>query len=120
MLLPPHDVLREQLTSLFHGHALWMPDPADLYEHVSIGDVGYVKNGYFSRMFNVLLDWNNNNPLNYTPYDSESNTESQPENYVCLEMGRFNNIRRTTLNKGDYYSRYLQEGTNHTTQNPDE
>ena len=118
MLLPPPDVLREHLTSLFHGHALWMPDPANLYERVSIGDVGYVKDGYFVRMFNVLLDWSNQ--LNHTLRDPEPNPESQPENYVCLEMGRFNNIRQTTLSKGDYYSRFVQEVANSTTQNPDE
>ena len=118
MLLPPQDVLREQLTSLFHGHALWMPDPANLYERVSIGDVGYVKDGYFVRMFNVLLDWNN--PLNYTLYDSEPNVESQPENYACLEMGRFGNIRQTTLSKGEYYSRFVQEGANPATHDPNE
>jgi len=118
MLLPPPDVLREQLTSLFYGHALWMPDPA-FYERVSIGDVGYVKEGYFVRMFNVLLDWSN--PSNYTLYE-ESNSESQPENYVRLDMGRFNNIRQTTLSKGDYYSRCVtvQEVANPAAHNPEE
>lgn len=117
MLLPPHDVLREHLTSLFHGHALWMPDPANLYERVSIGDVGYVKDGYFVRMFNVLLHWSN--PLNFTLY-GETSSESEPENYVCLDMGRFNNIRQTTLSKGDFYARTVQEGTNPATHDPDE
>ena len=117
MLLPPPDVLREQLTSLFHGHALWVPDPANLYERVLIGDVGYVKDGYFVRMFNVLLDWSN--PLNFMPYSDES-PESQPDNYVCLEMGRFNNIRQAKLSKGEYYSRFVQEGANPATQDPNE
>jgi hypothetical protein len=26
-----------------------------LYDEVSIGDVGYMKNGFFYRMFNVIL-----------------------------------------------------------------
>jgi len=105
MLLHPADVLREQLTSLSHGYPLWMPDPANFYERVSIGDVGYVKDGYFVRMFNVLLDWSN--PSNFLPY-SESSPESQPDNYVCLEMGPFNQIRQATLSKGVYYSRFVQ------------
>ena len=103
MLLPAFDVFREQLTPLFHGHALWMPDPANLYERVSIGDVGFVKNGYFVRMFNVLLDWSN--PTNYLLYDAESNPESQPENYVRLDLGPFVNIKQSRFSKGDYYSR---------------
>jgi hypothetical protein len=120
MLLPSPDVYREQLTALFHGHALWFPDPANLYERVSIGDVGYVKDGYFVRMFNVLLGWDN--PSNYSHYSEEASTESMPENYVCLDMGRFNNVRQTTLSKGDYYSRSLavQEVANPAAQIPGE
>ena len=79
-----------------------MPDPANLYERVSIGDVGYIKDGYFVRK---LLDWSI--PSNYALY-SESSPESQPDNYVCLEMGPFNQIRQATLSKGVYYSRFVQ------------
>ena len=119
-LLPPYDVLREQLTSLFHGHALWLPDPGSLYERVSIGDIGYVKDGYFVRMFNVLLEWDD--PLNYILYDSIPDSQNMPEGYTPLDMGRFSNIRQSRLSKGDYYSRFVtsQEVTNVGAQNPDE
>jgi len=82
-----------------------MPDPANFYERASIGDVSYVKDGYFVRMFNVLLDWSN--PSSFLPY-SESSPESLPDNYVCLEMGPINQIRQATLSKGVYYSRFVQ------------
>jgi|HubBroStandDraft_3_1064219.scaffolds.fasta_scaffold154725_1 hypothetical protein len=56
MPVEPWNVYREQLSSLFHGYALWEPDPVRaLYDEVSIGDVGYMKNGFFYRMFNVIL-----------------------------------------------------------------
>ena len=104
MLSPPYCVYREQLTSLFHGHALWEPDPTGLYAEVSIGDVGYVKEGCFIRMFNVLLEWND--PLNYSL--------CEPEQYEPLDLGPFSNTCESKFVKGDYYSRYVtlyQEST---------
>ena len=87
--------LSEQLTSLFHGHALWEPDPTNVYPHVSIGDVGYVREGHFCRLFNVLLEW-----------DHPSNrTFVQPEPYTRLDVGPFTNIRELVFPRGDYYSR---------------
>jgi len=50
-----YDTYRDQLASLYHGRAPWMPDPAGLYDRVRVGDVGYVKQGNFLRMFSALL-----------------------------------------------------------------
>ncbi|KAI9445965.1 hypothetical protein H4582DRAFT_2163098, partial [Lactarius indigo] len=36
------------------GHALWDPDPGQ-YPPVQVGDVGYIRNGKFHRLFNALL-----------------------------------------------------------------
>ncbi|KAI0292229.1 hypothetical protein B0F90DRAFT_1616255, partial [Multifurca ochricompacta] len=92
-----YNVYREQLTSLYHGHALWDPDPANLYDRVSVGDVGYVKEGYFYRMFNVRLPW-----------DHPSNRMlGEPDVYEPVDLGPFENIRRSRLPRGDYYSRYV-------------
>jgi hypothetical protein len=113
MPLPPYNVYREQLTSLFHGHALWEPDPFNLYAQVSVGDVGYVREGCFFRMFNVLLDWND--PSNYTL--------CEPEPYARLDLGPFVNVRELMFSKGEYYSRYVtsfQEPTNTMAAGPDE
>jgi hypothetical protein len=94
---PPDEVYRDQLISLFYGHALWSPDPALQYERVEIGDVGYVKDGYFVRMFNVLLPW-----------DHPSNPRScTPEQYTPLDIGLFSNTKKTRFAKGDYYSRHV-------------
>jgi hypothetical protein len=55
----PSNTYREQLTSLYHGLALWKPNPVEgIYDQVSIGDVGYISSeGIFIRMFNVTLPW---------------------------------------------------------------
>ncbi|KAI9456371.1 hypothetical protein BJY52DRAFT_1121208 [Lactarius psammicola] len=88
-----YDTYRDQLASLYHGHALWVPDPARLYDRVRIGDVGYVKQGHFLRMFNVLL-----------PADDDTQEDGVPEGFVPLNMGPFRNIRTLHLFHGDYCS----------------
>ena len=52
-----YDVFRHHLAIKFpaYGHALWEPDPGNLYPAVEIGDVGYIFEGRFHRLFNVLL-----------------------------------------------------------------
>ena len=50
-------IFREELAIRYpaHGHALWEPDPGGLYETVQVGDVGFIREGYFYRLFNALL-----------------------------------------------------------------
>ena len=106
-----YNIYREQLTSLFHGHALWQPDGHPT--GVSVGDVGYVRKGCFFRMFNVLLEWND--PSNYSL--------CEPEPYDRLDLGPFVNTRESRFSKGDYYSRYVtpfEETMNPMTAGPDE
>ena len=95
MSLAPFHIYREHTASLYHGHGLWEPDPGGLYQQVAIGDVGFINNGYFVRMFNVQLEWND--PLNLTLLT--------PEPYPRLESGPFVNISQSSFPKGDYYSR---------------
>lgn len=37
-----------------HGHALWEPDPGGLFHTVAVGDVGFIRDGYFCSLFNAL------------------------------------------------------------------
>ena len=109
--MPAYNIYREQLTSLFHGHALWQPDGPDA-TGVSVGDVGYVREGRFIRMFNVLLEWNH--PLN--------NSLCQLEPYDRLDLGPFVNIRELAFSKGDHYSQHVtpyQETMNPMTAGPE-
>ncbi|KAF8265211.1 hypothetical protein EI94DRAFT_366055 [Lactarius quietus] len=52
-----YDIFRDQLAIRFpaYGHALWEPSPGDLYDVASVGDVGYISEGRFHRLFNILL-----------------------------------------------------------------
>jgi hypothetical protein len=112
MPLPPYYIYRDQLTSLYHGLALWEPDPGNLYETVSVGDVGYVTDGYFVRMFNVLLAWDH--PSNQTC--------CTPDFYEPVDLGPFVNIRESKFTGGDYCSRHVatQEHNAGAHRSPDE
>src|SRR6266567_1347860 len=89
----PYGLYREELTSLGHGLALWNPEPPKgSYDNVSIGDVGFIREGTFFRMFNVILPW-----------DDESNrAPSNPAPLKSLDCGPFPNITENTLVKGHY------------------
>jgi hypothetical protein len=100
---PPFVVYRDQLTALSHGLALWNPDPPkNIYNNVSIGDVGYLHEGMFIRMFNVTLPWNH--PSN--------GLLGKPEPYYPLDCGPFTNTIEARFDKVDYYSRSVTAKTN--------
>jgi hypothetical protein len=88
-----YDIYRDQLASLYHGHALWQPDPAGLYDRVNVGDVGIVKQGHFLRMFNALL-----------PAGDAAQVYGVPDGFVQLNMGPFQNVRELNLPLGNYCS----------------
>ena len=100
----PFDVYRDHLSALSQGLALWNPSPPEgIYGQVSIGDVGYIVQGSFIRMFNVIRPW-----------DDESNRKfGEPVRYEPL---KFDNraIRRTTFDTTDYCSSSVsrEENTN--------
>jgi hypothetical protein len=52
-----YDIYRDRLatTHASFGYALWKPGPEAGYGPVRIGDVGYVGEGKFHRLFNALL-----------------------------------------------------------------
>jgi hypothetical protein len=97
----PFHIYQEQLSSIYHGLALWKPNPEGLYDRVTIGDVGYVNEGAFIRMFNVTL-----------PCDDESNkTLGDPFHYGPLSPDSFT-IRSETFGKSDHYSRGVSREDN--------
>jgi hypothetical protein len=99
----PFAVYRDQLTALSHGLALWNPDPPKkIYNNVSIGDVGYLHEGTFIRMFNVTLPWNH--PSN--------GLLGKPEHYEPLDCGPFTNAIEAHFDKVDHYSRFVTAETN--------
>ena len=100
---PPFNVYRDELTSLSHGLALWNPNPPkDIYNNVSIGDVGYLQKGTFIRMYNVMLPW-----------DHPSNrTLGIPEPYEPLDCGPFARTLKEHFDRVDHYSRFVSAVTN--------
>ena len=97
----PTDIYRQQLTSLYHGLALWKPNPVEaIYDRVSIGDVGYISSeGIFIRMFNVTL-----------PSNSQSNRRlAEPEPYDPLTLAH---IIRENFGQVDYYTRHVSRKEN--------
>ena len=99
----PFTVYRDQLTALSHGLALWNPNPPKkIYDNVSIGDVGYMHDGTFIRMFNVTLPW-----------DHPSNKLlGKPEPYDALDWGPFTNTIESHFDRVDHYSRSVTAETN--------
>ena len=65
-----------------------------LYNSVSIGDVGYINEGLFCRMFNVTLPWD----------DPSNNKLGHVEFYQPLDCGHFVNSHETPFVKGNYHS----------------
>ena len=105
----PYNIYREQLSSQHHGLALWDPSPLQgLFNdpgHVSIGDVGYLDNGAFVRIFNVKL-----------PRDSPSNSFIEiPEGYKPLEPEHFDNVRRGEVRQEEYLSHLSRVDNVHAT-----
>jgi hypothetical protein len=51
------DIFREGLATKYslYGHALWDPSPGGHNTAVEIGDVGFIREGRFHRLFNIPL-----------------------------------------------------------------
>jgi hypothetical protein len=98
----PSIVYRDQLSALSHGLALWNPNPPKkIYNYVSIGDVGYLHEGMFIRMFNVTLPWD----------DPSNGLLGKPEPYDPLDCGPFTNTIEAHFKKIDHYSRFVTADT---------
>jgi hypothetical protein len=96
-----YDVFREQLGIQYpkYGHALWEPSPGQLYSPVEVGDVGYVRDGKFHRLFNALL-----------PEDHPSHCRfGVPEYHEPLTPNRLEHIDTGTLSANHYCSRGVIE-----------
>ena len=102
----PFNVYREELSSHNHGLALWDPKPVEnLYKqpgHVSIGDVGYLEDGAFMRMFNVTLPWD----------DPSNELLGKPEKYERIEPCYFSNVRDNEIREGEHYTLHVSKVDN--------
>ena len=101
------NIFREELAIRYpaHGHALWEPDPGGLYEAVEVGDVGFIRKGYFYRLFNALL-----------PRDTPSDSDSfhGPRYPPQLKPKNLRHIRKTRDNHQDFYSKNVTKQPHHS------
>ena len=96
----------QQLSSHNHGLALWDPKPVEnLYKqpgHVSIGDVGYLDNGAFMRIFNVTLPWD----------DPSNRLLGEPGKYEIIEPRYSNNVRNNEIREAVYCTPHVSKVDN--------
>jgi hypothetical protein len=80
---------------------LWNPVTHD---NVSIGDVGYLHEGTFVRMFNVMLPWDHPSNI-FMPLE-------MPDPYDQLDVGPFTNTIETQFDEVVLVSRFVTAETN--------
>ena len=87
-----YDIFWHHLSIKFpaYGYALWDPDPGNLYPAVEVGDVGYICEGKFHRLFNVLLPADD---LTHCNFDVPEYHEQ-----LTLNMGDHINISKLSPN----------------------
>ena len=84
-----HSIFREELAITYptYGNALWEPDPGGQYSAVEVGDVGFIRRGYFQRLFNVLHPKDHASHRNspFVPEDHEQ-LETIPNHIITNEI----------------------------------
>ena len=90
-----YDIFRGQLAIKYpaYGLALWEPSLPRLYSPVEIGDVGFIREGRFHRLFNALLS-----------ADHPSHKLGVPEYHEPLIPKLSDHIIYGTLSPSHYYS----------------
>ncbi|KAN0124794.1 hypothetical protein V8E52_001346, partial [Russula decolorans] len=97
------------------GHALWEPDPGGRYTFVEIGDVGFIRQGYFHRLFNILL-----------PEDHPSHHDGVPQHHEPLVLRMASPTNTGTLQPNNLRSNggnrvpHSQYSSSLTSHRPDE
>ncbi|KAI9434972.1 hypothetical protein H4582DRAFT_730175 [Lactarius indigo] len=83
-----YDIFRHHLAMTFpaYGYALWEPGPGNLYPAVEVGDVGYICQGRFRRLFNALLPAEHPSHSNFGVPEYHEQLTLNIENHI--EIGR--------------------------------
>ena len=90
-----YDIFREELANKYsiYGHALWEPSPGGHYTAVDIGDVGFIREGRFHRLFNILLSG-----------DDPSHQDGVPQGHEPLVLRTGSPVDTSTLGPNDFRS----------------
>ena len=87
------------------GRPLWEPDPGGLYDAVQVGDVGFIRDGYFYRLFNAL-------PPRDRPSDHPPESEADFPDYLQrLQPKTPNHIRAIRDHSKDFRSKNVTEAS---------
>ena len=97
-----YDIFREELAIRYpaYGHALWNPSPGGRYNAVEIGDVGFIREGYFHRLFNVLL-----------PEDHQSHQDGVPQHHEPLILRTSSPTNTGTLQPNNLRSHGVKDNS---------
>ena len=90
-----YEIFREQLAIKYssYGYALWEPRPTNPYRPVQIGDVGFIPDGRFYRIFSALL-----------PADDPSQEFGVPEYHEPLVPTLSDHVATVPLDRNNYCS----------------
>ena len=88
--MPECDIFREQLAIKYplYGHALWEPSPRYPNKPVQVGDVGFIREGKFRRLFNALLPENDPSHECGVPECHEPLVPSLPDHLEIRSLAR--------------------------------
>ena len=77
-----------------YGYALWESDPGEQYPPLAVGDVGFIREGKFRRLFNALLS-----------EDHQSHERfGVPGGHEPLQLTMLDHIDHVTLSPNDICS----------------
>ena len=89
------------------GRPLWEPDPGGLYDAVQVGDVGFIRRGYFYRLFNPLSPGDSDNRSDHPP-ETQPEGPELPHSLQLLQPRTSNHIRTRDRHK-DFRSKNVTE-----------
>jgi hypothetical protein len=103
-----YDIFRDQLTIRFPalGHALWEPSPGNLYRVVGVGDVGYISQGRFHRLFNILLPADDPSHENFGVPDNHEPFQPKVSEHIRIGILRPDNFCSAGVTLEDEYVQF--------------
>jgi len=104
MFQAQHETFREELAIKYpvFGYALWEPGSRGRYHAVQVGDVGFIREGYFHQLFNVL-------PPTTTSGDGPSDpNRGVPRIDELLHIKMDNHIGRSTEGYKEFLSKSIR------------
>ena len=85
------NLLAAELVGAGLGYPLWCPEPDE--REVEVGDVGYVHDGFFVQLFNVMF-----------PSTHPFNAQGVPQDFVPLQLSLDDQLERSDFPAGPVMS----------------